>query len=46
LCISLRPGNGRDGNWLRVTHRFVIGEARDWDGVARRGVDVSDLRET
>lgn len=40
-------GNGRDGDWLRVTHRgFFIGEARNWDGVARLGVNVSDLRET
>jgi hypothetical protein len=39
-------GNGRDGDWLRVTHRgFYAGEARDWDGVARLGVDVADLRE-
>jgi hypothetical protein len=40
-------GRGREGDWLRVTHRGIyIGEARDWDGVARLGVDVSDLRET
>jgi hypothetical protein len=39
-------GNGRDGAWLRVTHHGVyVGEARDWDGVARLGVDIADLRE-
>jgi hypothetical protein len=39
-------GNGRDGDWLRVSHcGFKVGEARDWDGVARLGVDISDLRE-
>jgi hypothetical protein len=38
---------GRDGEWLRVSHHgFKVGEARDWDGVARLGVDVGDLRET
>jgi hypothetical protein len=38
-------GNGRDGDWLRVSHRgFFVGEARDWTGVVRLGVDVSDLR--
>jgi hypothetical protein len=38
-------GNGRDGGWLRVTHCLLfVGEARDWDGVARLGVDVADLR--
>ena len=40
-------GNGRDGDWLRVTRGgFYVGEARGWDGVARLGVDISDLRET
>jgi hypothetical protein len=40
-------GNGRDGDWLRVSHRgFYVGEARDWDGVGRLGVDIGDLRET
>lgn len=40
-------GNGRDGEWLRVFHHgFKLGEARDWDGVARLGVDIGDLRET
>ena len=40
-------GNGRDGEWLRMLHHgFKVGEARDWDGVARPGVDVSDLPET
>jgi hypothetical protein len=40
-------GNGRDGDWLRVTHRgFFAGEARGWDEVARLGVDIGDLRET
>jgi hypothetical protein len=40
-------GNGRDGAWLPVSHRGVyMGEARDWDGVARLGVDIGDLRET
>jgi hypothetical protein len=39
-------GNGRDGDWLRMSHRgFFAGEARDWDGVARLGVDIGDLRE-
>jgi hypothetical protein len=39
--------NGRDGAWLRVTHRGIyVGEARDSHGAARLGVDVSDLRET
>jgi hypothetical protein len=39
-------GNGRDGDWLRVTRRgFYVGEARDWDGVARLGVDIGDLRQ-
>ena len=39
-------GNDRDGDWLRVTHRgFYAGEARDWHGVARLGVEVPDLRE-
>jgi hypothetical protein len=39
-------GNGRDGEWLRVSHRgFFVGEARDWNGVARLGVDTGDLRE-
>jgi hypothetical protein len=39
-------GNGRDGGWLRVSHRgFFVGEARDWDEVARLGVDIGDLRE-
>ena len=39
-------GNGRDGDWLRVSHHgFFVGEARDWDGVARLGVDIGDLRE-
>ena len=34
-------GNGRDGYWPRVSRRgFYIGEARDWDGVARLGVDI------
>jgi len=40
-------GNGRDREWLRVSHRgFFVGEARDWDGVAGLGADISDLRET
>jgi hypothetical protein len=40
-------GNGRDGEWLRISHRgFFVGEARDWDGVAVLGADISDLRET
>jgi hypothetical protein len=31
----------------RVSHHgFYIGKARDWDGVARLGVDIGDLRET
>jgi hypothetical protein len=39
-------GNGRDGDWLRVSHRgFFVGEARDWDGVARLGVDIGDIGE-
>jgi hypothetical protein len=39
--------NGKDGQWLRVLHHgFKVGEARDWDGVARLGVDIADLRET
>ena len=38
--------DGRDGAWLRVTHRGIsIGEARDWDAVSRLGVDIGDLRE-
>ena len=37
-------GNGRDGDWLRVSHRGFFVE-RDWDGVARLGVDIGDLRE-
>jgi hypothetical protein len=40
-------GTGRYGAWLRVSHRGTyIGEARDWDGAARLGGDISDLRET
>jgi hypothetical protein len=36
--------NGRDGAWLRVSHHGIfVGEARDWDGVRRLGVDVGDL---
>jgi hypothetical protein len=36
-----------DGAWLLVTHHgFKVGEARDWGGVARLGVDIGDLRET
>jgi hypothetical protein len=27
-------------------HGFYIGKARDWDGVARLGVDIGDLPET
>ena len=39
-------GNGRDGDWLRVSHRGIyVGEARDWDGVGRLGVDIAGLRE-
>lgn len=39
-------GSGRDGEWLRVSHcGFKVSEARDWDGVARLGVDIGDLRE-
>lgn len=38
-------GNGRDGEWLRVSHHgFKVGEARGWDGVARLGVDVQPGR--
>jgi hypothetical protein len=45
--IQLTATNGRDGAWLRVTHHGIyIGEARDWDGVTRLGVDIGDLRET
>jgi hypothetical protein len=45
--VKLSATNGQDGDWLRVTHHgFVIGKARDWDGVARLGVDTGDLRET
>jgi hypothetical protein len=26
-------GHGRDGEWLKVTHRgYFVGKARDWDG--------------
>jgi len=46
VLIRRSVSNGRDGEWLRVSHRgFYVGEARDWDGVARLGVDVADLRE-
>ena len=39
-------GRGREGDWLKVTHRgCYVGEARDWDGVARLGVDIGDFRE-
>ena len=45
LVHLTNTGNGRDGDWLRVSHRgFFVGEARDWTGVVRLGVDVSDLR--
>src|SRR5262245_42651894 len=39
-----RTAAGRGGGeWLRVTHRGIfIGEARDWDGMARLGVDIGD----
>jgi hypothetical protein len=47
LVTLTATGNGRDGDWLRVSHRgFFVGEARDWDGVAGLGVDIADLRET
>lgn len=45
--IRLSGTRGEDGDWLRVTHHgFNVGKARDWDGVARLGVDVGDLRQT
>jgi len=45
--VRRAASSGRDGEWLRVTHhRFKVGKARDWDGVAALGVDVADLRET
>ena len=45
LIRLTNTGNGRDGDWLRVTHRgFFAGEARAWDGVAGLGVDIGDLR--
>jgi hypothetical protein len=44
--VTRTASNGQDGDWLRVTYRgFYKGEARDWDGVARLGVDIGDLRE-
>jgi hypothetical protein len=46
LVRRTATSNGRDGDWLRVTHcGFKVGEARDWDGVARMGVVIGDLRE-
>jgi len=46
LVRRTATGNGRDGYWLRVSHHgFLVGEARDWDGVARLAVDVGDLPE-
>jgi len=31
---------------VSVFHRgYYVGEARDWDGVARLGVDIGDFRE-
>ena len=43
--IHRTNSNGRDGHWLLVTHHgFKVGEARDWDGVARLGVDPGDPR--
>ena len=46
LVRRTASGAGRDGEWLVVLHHgFKVGEARDWDGVVRLGVDVSDLRE-
>jgi hypothetical protein len=45
--VCRAASSGRDGVWLRVSHHgFRVGEARDWDGVAKLGVDVGDLRET
>ena len=47
LVRRTASGNGKDGEWLRVLHHgFKVGEARDRDGIARLGVDVSDPRET
>jgi hypothetical protein len=47
LVRRTASGNGRDGNWLLVRHcGFKVGEARDWNGVERLGVDIGDLRET
>jgi hypothetical protein len=31
-----------DGEWVV---ELVVGEARDWNSVARMGVDIGDLRE-
>ena len=46
LVRRTASGNGRDGEWLRVSHHgFKVGEARGWDGVATLGVDIGDLRE-
>lgn len=47
LVRRTASGNGRDTEWLRVSHHgFRVGEAKDWDGVARLGVYIGDLRET
>jgi transposase len=47
LVRRTASGNGRDGAWLRVSrHGFMVGEARDWDGVAALGADIADLRES
>lgn len=44
--VRRNASRDRDGEWLRVSHHgFKVGEARDWAGVARLGVDIGDLRE-
>jgi hypothetical protein len=45
--VRRTASSGRDGDWLVVKHHgFKVGEAREWDRVARFGVDIGDLRET
>ena len=45
--VSRTASRGREGDWLVAKHHgFKVGEARNWDGVARLGVDTGDLRET
>jgi hypothetical protein len=44
--IHLTATRRQDGDWLQVTHHgLYIGKAHGWDGVARLGVDIGDLRE-